>query len=248
MTMADGLPNDVIYCLVEVRGATFGAVQQGAFKVDTTTTLFCATLRARLLGDQFNYKSGFRAKDGKLYFGGIKGFVAFSPEKNDYNRSVPPVVINSFQIYNREVRPGEGTNPILTRSITNTNELKIPQSTSMFSFGFAALSYSSVGGNTYSYMLEGWDKEWINSGSNNHVTYSNLPRRSLCFQGQSGQWRWRLEQRGASIELEITPPFYPHHLCLSFLFCDGCLGVFGFWQNVITRNVRIRDQRRLHEV
>jgi len=32
-----------------------------------------------LLNDQFNYNSGFKDKDGKLYFGGVRGMITFYP-------------------------------------------------------------------------------------------------------------------------------------------------------------------------
>ncbi len=112
MTTRDGLPNDVIYRLIEDNnGSIWGSTNKGLFRLDRYSTVTRFTYASGLLGDQFNYKSGFRANDGKLYFGGIRGFVAFSPGDMKPGQTVPPVVINSFQVYNTEVQVGSAGNP-----------------------------------------------------------------------------------------------------------------------------------------
>jgi signal transduction histidine kinase/ligand-binding sensor domain-containing protein/DNA-binding response OmpR family regulator len=209
LTTKDGLPNDVIYQLVEdIQGNIWGSTNKGLFRLDTENRTIAVYNHANgLLGDQFNYKSGFRSKEGKIYFGGIKGFVAFMPYHFRSNHVAPPIVINSFQIPNKEVTAGSG-NPILKYSITHTDEINIPYNISTFSLGFAALSYVYPQGNMYAYQLKGRDKDWIYTDQLYKVTHSDLPPGNYVFMVKASNSDGLWNEEGASLKINILPPFY----------------------------------------
>lgn len=209
-TTSDGLPNDVIYRLVEDnRGEIWGSTNKGLFKLDTRTDGITVYTHANgLLGDQFNYKSGMRSANGKLYFGGVKGFISFFPDLLRPNDIVPPVIINSLQIYNREVEIGGKRSPLST-SVTHTENIELPYSASIFSIGFSVLSYVSPGGNRYAYKLEGWDKEWVYGGNDPHrVSYSNLRPGEYVFRVKASNSDGLWNEAGAVLNIKILPPFY----------------------------------------
>jgi ligand-binding sensor domain-containing protein len=75
-----------------------------------------------LLNDQFNYNSGYKDSSGKMYFGSVRGLIAFNPNQFIENRFNPPVYITGFQVNNREVIAGEKNSPI-QQSISLTKKL-----------------------------------------------------------------------------------------------------------------------------
>lgn len=80
--LAEGsLKSDAIFSLAEdADGCGWGSTNKGLFRLDLRTKkVKTYTHSDGLLGDQFNYKSGFVSRTGKMYFGGVKGFVAFEP-------------------------------------------------------------------------------------------------------------------------------------------------------------------------
>ena len=56
-----------------------------------------------LQGNQFFWGASFKGKNGELFFGGTNGFNVFDPEELKNNDHIPPVVITSFQIFNKPV-------------------------------------------------------------------------------------------------------------------------------------------------
>ncbi|WP_029905041.1 hybrid sensor histidine kinase/response regulator transcription factor [Prevotella sp. 10(H)] len=208
-TTENGLPNDVVYMLVEdTRGDIWGSTNNGLFRINTNNKQISTFNHANgLLCDQFNYKSGFKSSDSKIYFGGTRGFVAFYPEKLWPNNFVPPIVFNSFQVHNNEVVPTE-KNSLLTRSIAYTDEISIPYGTPVFSIGYAALSYVSPRANHYAYKLEGKDHNWINSDGSYKATYSDLPPGDYIFKVMASNSDGLWNEAGASIKIRILPPFY----------------------------------------
>lgn len=220
-SMNKGLPNNVVYCLQEdADGGIWGSTNKGLFRMEPTSgRIKTYTHSDGLLGDQFNYKSGFVSKSGKMYFGGVKGFVAFTPDKLVSSQTLPNVVFNSLQLDNVEVPVG-GEGSLLEHSITYTRQIKLSHDQSIFSLGFAALSYVSPQGTQYAYKLDGWDQDWIYVEQSHRVTYSNLPpgKYTFCVKVANSDGVW--SESGTSMEIHILPPFYQAiwaYICYAFI-------------------------------
>ncbi len=237
-TTENGLPNDVIYKLIDdLTGNIWGSTNNGIFKINPNNKKITIYTHANgLLGNQFNYKSGLRSTDGKLYFGGIKGFVAFNPNNLVFNKMAPSVVINSFMIQNKEVSLSDQNSPI-KQSITCTKEIEIPYNTSVISIGFAALSYVSPQGNHYAYKLEGKDKEWIYMNQQtHHVNYSELQPGTYTFRVKASNSDGIWNEAGASLEIKILPPFYRTvwaYLFYLLIFMASGYGLLRWYSNRI---------------
>lgn len=230
-----GLPNNVIYQLVEdLSGHIWGSTNNGLFKLEPRTReITVYTHASGLLGDQFNYKSGFRSRDGKLYFGGIKGFVAFSPYHSWQNQVPPPVVITGVQLQHREV--------------VGVSELSIPYNTAVFSVRFAALSYVSPQRNRYAYMLEGKEEDWIETGDASRVTYSNLPPGTYTFRVRASNSDGVWNDEGARMLIHILPPFYRTGWAYLVYFMLFSLATYWSVRYFVNR-IRARNKRMVQAI
>lgn len=211
-TAREGLPNEVIYRLIEdSRGYIWGSTNKGIFMLVPETMKITSYFHSKgLLGDQFNYKSGYMDKNGTIYFGGVKGFVAFNPVELETNGIIPPIVLTNFQIWNSQVPIGTTHSP-LKQSITRTSRITLPHNISVFSISFAALSYVYPKGNLYAYKLEGRDDEWIQVKQiqpEHNVNYSDLPPGNYTFlvKGANSDGIWN--ETAATLSIKILPPWY----------------------------------------
>ena len=131
-----------------------------------------------LVSEQFQPNAGFKASDGRIYFGAVNGFNAFFPYQIKANRIMPPVYAQMQEIHNQIV------------------------------FSFVALSYCSPEKNQYAYMLEGFDKEWNYVGNQTRATYTNLPAGTYTFRvkatNNDGIW----SDKEATIKIVVPPPFW----------------------------------------
>lgn len=235
----NGLPNGVIYKILEdVNGCIWGATNKGLFCLEPVTGKVKAyTHFDGLLGDQFNYKSGLLSKSGKIYFGGVKGFVAFYPNNLLPSQEPPHIVFNSFQLNNVEVPVAEES--ILEQSITYTKKVRLPYNQSVFSIGFAALNYAPQPDIQYAYKLEGWDKDWINAAQSYRVMYSNLPPGQYTFYVRARNTESSWKECQSAMEIVILPPFYMT-IWAYILYCIlGILILYG-----LIREYTNRMQRR----
>lgn len=203
----EGLPSNFIFKVLEdsrkmlwittSKGLASMPIQGGAITTYTKAN--------GLLNDQFNYNSGYRDKDGRLYFGSVRGMITFNPATFYQSKFIPPVFFTGFQVHNKEVEIGNKS--VLKNTILHTDKITLPYDQSSFSIDFAAISYTSPERTEYSYKMEGIDKEWNLIKSNRKVYFTNL---------KPGSYVFKLKASGTGFEgthekdlaIKILPPFW----------------------------------------
>jgi PAS domain S-box-containing protein len=159
-----------------------------------------------LQGDIFN-PAAYNTSQDMILLGGQNGLTSFYPEDLQENPHLPPVRLTGFSLTNEPVVIG-GDSP-LQQSIVETEELELTYNDRVISFEFAALNYSSPQKNRYRYMLEGFDEQWIEVGSDRRfVTYTNLDPGAYVLKviGSNNDGVWNEE--GTSISITITPAWW----------------------------------------
>lgn len=205
----DGLPDDVVYKILKAPdGGIWGSTNNGLFRIDLVSGMVRAYSHSDgLPGDQFNYKSGFVDRDGNIYFGGVKGFVRFKPDRLVDAVGMPNIVFSSIRVDNEEISAREFPE-MLKRSINYSKEVTLPYGKSAFTIGFGAVNYASPHRINYEYKLEGWDKDWIRSEETQYATYSNLSPGKYDFIVRISDVYGKWESVTQKIGIVIAPPFY----------------------------------------
>lgn len=204
--VGDGLPSASISSIIEDNsGDIWLTTVNGIARIDPDTFVVTSYNRTHGLGsNNFNRDATFKDHKGRLYVGGIHGFSVFDPRKITSDLQPPPVVITDFRLLNVAVPIGDEPG-LLPQSITETEELTLPYDHSMFSFGFAALSYRSSSSNQYAYMLEGFDKDWNFIGNQRTATYTNISPGKYTFRVKAANRDGVWNNKGAAIAIIITP-------------------------------------------
>ncbi|NDV64264.1 two-component regulator propeller domain-containing protein [Bacteroides sp. 224] len=229
-TVEDGLPDDVTYDMLEDnRGNLWFGTNKGLVKFNPDTRdVRVFTTKDGLLGNQFNYKSALKAKDGRFYFGGVDGLVAFNPHAEEKYHQPAPVYISKLSIYNKEVTVHTPHSP-LKKSITHTEKIVLPYNQANLSFDIALLSYSAGEANQYYYKMEPVDKDWIRAISNQNISYAKLSPGRYTFQVKAASGGNIEEASFRSLSIDILPPWWQsswayllYTICI-ILTVYGCL-------------------------
>ena len=159
-----------------------------------------------LLNNQFNYHSGYKDEDGRLYFGSVKGMISFMPDDFLKNRFVPPVYITGFQVYNKELDPSKDS-AVLKTSIIGADKITLSYNQSSISIDFAALSYTAPEMTEYKYMLEDLDNQWTTIKTNRKVYFTNLSPGKYIFNVKAAaNDLWSKNEK--QLIIEIKPPIW----------------------------------------
>ncbi len=201
-TMQDGLPNNEIYGLAEDEaGMLWISTAHGISKMDPLRKTFSNYYeKDGLQGDEFNYTAFAKGKSGKIYIGGINGFSAFFPKDIHPSQTIPPVKITSIRKFDRPV--------LRDRQIGMESSIEFNYDENFFGFDFVGMSYHNILENKYRYKMEGFDRDWVQSGNRRYATYTNLDPGSYQFRviasNSDGIWN----EIGASISVTIKPPWW----------------------------------------
>lgn len=208
-SVKNGLPTNYTIAILEdnkkniwistTKGLVFLNPANDSLKVYTTEN--------GLLSDQFSYSSSYKDKNGKLYFGSVKGLISFRPEDFTKDDFIPPVYLTSFQVNNKELLINAERSP-LKKAITYTDTITLKHNQSTFSIDFAALSYKSPFKIEYAYKLDGLDKEWTYLKTNRKIYYTNLSPGTYVFKvkasNSSGVWN----AKEKTLVIKILPPLW----------------------------------------
>lgn len=162
----DGLGADAIGTLVEdAHGRLWIGTTVGVNSYDPATR----DVRSFSASDGMD-KSGYfigsvaRGGDGSIYFGGLRGVLAFDPQRLPRRGRAPRVVFTDLRLDNADpgLAPANPKSP-LTRSIHAVDELILLPDHSSVAVDFSALDFANPDGLRYSYRLIGFDRDWIDS-------------------------------------------------------------------------------------
>jgi signal transduction histidine kinase/ligand-binding sensor domain-containing protein len=167
-TEADGLPNSHIYAILPDdednlwlstnNGLSCYYPQEGIFRNYYVSD--------GLQNNEFNTGAYFKASNGTLFFGGIKGFNYFNPKKIKQNSIIPELVITEIKISNQYLK--------ISKQELSQYSLTIQPNQEVFTIEFAGLSFINSNKNQYKYKIKELNQEWIQLDNQHHITFINL--------------------------------------------------------------------------
>lgn len=200
-----------------------------------------------LQSNEFSEHTCFKNKAGEMFFGGINGFNSFFPDSIRKNEYIPKIVIIDLLIFNKSVPIGatDGGRTILSKSITETDKIKLSYKDKVITFEFAALHYAAPGKNKYAYIMEGFDKKWSYSNSRK-ATYTNLKGGKYVFKvkasNNDGVWSDPI-----AIQISISHPFWQTPLAYTIYLILISITVLIVFKDIKTRE-KLKSDLRLKAI
>lgn len=244
-TKADGLPTEYTYRMLEDRsGRLWISSLKGLICFNPQTEDINVYTQANgLITDQFNYSSAYKTADGKMYFGTVKGMVAFTPENLVKNTQPPPLYITGLQVGDTKIRPKDSL-AILGTSALVTDSVTLDYKHSSFEIAFAALDFAAPSAIRYRYRMEGFEDKWTYLSSNRKAYYTGLPAGTYRFvvTAESNVGYWKTKPK--SLVVTVLPPLWkswPAYVCYALAVLLLVASTVYYYH----RNVKRRNARRL---
>lgn len=240
----DGLSNNFIYGILEDNSgnlwlSTNNGISQFNPEKETFKNYYTED---GLQNNEFNQNAFAKDfKTGNLLFGGVNGFNVFNPSLITGNTYVPPIAFINFIRYNTDDEEGK---PIFEKGISQMNDVSLTYKDNIVTFEFAALSYYNNLNNQYKYKLEGFNENWIQLGTNNKVTFTNLSPGDYVLKviGSNNDGVWNEE--GTSLIIHVSPPWWKTNIAYGvyiILFLSGLYGIRRVEINRREQKAQIRE-------
>lgn len=228
--ISSGFPSDVLYRIEPDDddnlwiSSDYGLIR---FSLKTLSVNTYTTVDG-ISHNEFNRTSSFKAKDGRLFFGGLDGVNAFYPKDflADTNALDVPLRIIAFnQFVNAQ---NELVNK--TTELLHTSHITLAPNDKFFTLEFQLLDFAEDEAHRYAYKMEGVDKDW-NYINENSIRISGLPygNFTLHIKAQNREGAWSKSE--LTIPLIVLKPFYFQWwfiLLAALLFCIAVYMVIHF--------------------
>ncbi len=200
-TTADGLPNNVIYGILEDKdGNLWMSTNLGLSKFYVKSERFVNyDVKDGIQSNEFNLGAAFKDSNGEMYFGGMNGYNVFNPSDIRYNPNKPVITISAFRKFNER----------LSEEYFSGDTIHLRYDDNFFSFEISALDYTNPLKNKYRYKLENFDKDWIQADANNRIAeYKKVPPGDYTFlaNGSNNDGVWN--DKGIALTVIITPAWW----------------------------------------
>jgi|TARA_B100002003_G_scaffold251790_1_gene297581 PAS domain S-box-containing protein len=198
----DGLSSNVVFGLLEDNMGRIwvsGGYGLSVLDLQNNQTFVYDTTHG-LQNSDFTHLAHLKTSDGNFLFGGFNGFNAFDPLKTRANTYVPPVKLTRFTKFNKSFDLGVPPHEI--------KSLQLDYSDYVIGFEFAAMDFTAPQNNAYRYMLDGFDRNWVEARDVHQATYTNLPAGNYTFRvlGSNNDGVWNDE--GLTIDINVSPPLW----------------------------------------
>ncbi len=238
-TDRDGLPDNFVKSILpDGLGNLWLSTDKGLSKLNLQAGTFKNfTVKDGLISNQFLSGASYRNQDGRLFFGGEGGVIAFYPDSLKNNPHVPSVVITRFNVFDKPLS--------LPAALSSVEEIKLSHRQNFFSFDFVALDFVALLKNQYAYQLEGFDSDWMHCGTRRYASYTNVDPGEYFFRvkGSNSDGIWN--EQGATIGITITPPFWKTWWFRTLAIFSVLASAFT-WHQIRIR--RVEEKRKALEI
>jgi len=250
-TTENGLSTNILFRMLEdnskhlwissLKGLICFDMQTEKFKIYTKSN--------GLITDQFNFSSAYKAPNGRMYFGSVRGMISFDPKDFEQKDHAPPTFITGFQINNKEVLPNTENSP-LSKSISYTDTIVLAHNQNNFSIEFAALNYSSPEVTRYEYVMKGINQATTYLNNNRKAYFTDLSPGSYTFlvRAKSNVDSWIGNER--RLFIKILPPFWKSltaYICYLLMIATGLFLAIRYYHRYIERKNLNKLQLFEHE-
>jgi len=238
-TEKDGMPNATVYGILgDDIGNIWISTNKGISRFNPQEEKFKNyDINDGIQSNEFNGGSYLKSKSGELFFGGINGFNKFFPEDIKENSFIPPIVLTSFKVYEKEIK--------LEKSVSVIKEIELSYKQNFISFEFSSMDYNNPEKNQYAHKLEGFDKEWTYCGNRHYANYTNVSGGDYVFRvkGTNSDGIWN--EDGTSVKIVIIPPFWNTWWFIILFVLSLALIIYLFYRMRVNRINKQREELQL---
>jgi ligand-binding sensor domain-containing protein/signal transduction histidine kinase len=175
----------------------------------------------------------YKDKAGYMYVAGSNFFIRFQPVAVTDNSTQPKTYFTDFKIFNTSYS-----------NLLQDKKINLKYNQNYFTIQFAAPDFFS-GDVQYSYMLEGFDKEWKDAGNRNDVSYPNLEGGNYIFKVRAANKKGSPNMEEAMLYIRIIPPFWKtvwFYLLCALVVAGAAYALYRYRINELLKRQEIRNK------
>ena len=182
----------------------------------------------------------FKDDEGYFYAAGAAYFIRFIPELVKDLGLPAKMIFTDFKIFNNSFS-----------QLLLKKHISLDYTQNFFTIEFAAPEFLA-GEARYAYMLEGYNKDWVDAGNINFVNFSNLTSGDYTFKVKGTYKKGDWGNSEVRLQITIVPPFWERwwfYLICVAIVAGAVYFIYRYRINELIGRQAIRDKiaRDLHD-
>lgn len=196
--------------------------------------------------------SGWKARDGRLWFPTVQGVVVIDPKTIQVSTVAPPVVIEQVKA-DRQIIFGDGTAPQDSAQNNNDSEAMVklgPGRARVMEFGFTAIAFADASRARFRYRLTGHDSSWRDGNAERVVHYTNLRPGNYRFEVTAANHHGIWNPQPSRFAFSLAPHFYetwPFYALCGVAVVGVGAGITAYRLRWLRRLLTARHEQALSE-
>ena len=160
---------------------------------------------------------GARMPSGEIWFPSTLGIVIVDPANLKVDRKEPPVVLEKVVVDGQAMPARDG--------------LTVPAGAEKVEIHYTALTYTVPEKATFRYVLEGFDRDWVDARHSRSAHYTKLPPGTYRFRVRAANSDGVGHEQGAALSFRQLPQFHQtiaFRAILALLVMAGVVGMHRF--------------------
>ncbi|MXN93289.1 response regulator [Flavobacterium sp. Sd200] len=207
-TTESGLTGNTVLRLLEDKNgnlwmSTYNGLSRFNYSTKTSRNF---TVSDGLQSNQFSFNAGLALSSGEFLFGGINGFNIFYPNTINEAAQAIPIRLTGLLVNNNPIQEKDGY--VTAQQQGQIKNIQLPFEQTNLSIEYVALDYAKAGGETYSYLLEGWDEHWSYSDNGRKANYTHLHEGNYIFKVRTRNANGKWDKAVPLLNIRVLPPWY----------------------------------------
>ncbi|MDD3079920.1 MAG: helix-turn-helix domain-containing protein [Paludibacter sp.] len=153
---------------------------------------------------EFSDGASFRDnQSGTIFFGGVNGFVSIQKDRGTEQTYMPGIYFDKLTIFGEHHNISENIN-----NYRGSSRLELKYKQNFFAVSFTAIDYINGGNYTYYYKIDGLSDQWINNGTANVASFTNISPGNYTLLVKYYNRTLEKESPVYSLKIKIFPPWY----------------------------------------
>jgi signal transduction histidine kinase/ligand-binding sensor domain-containing protein/AraC-like DNA-binding protein len=249
----DGIINDMIHGILEDnKGIIWLSTNKGLVKYNPENDSFFNVKSSHISVVEYSDNACWLCPfTGRLFFGGVNGFVWIEPKNGDeipvYEPKLLFTELNCFGI--------EQT--LYDYNNSGEKKLVLPAGQNTFQLSFAVLNYTHVDNYDFSYLLENYNSNWISLQKENKINFTKLPPGDYILKVKYKDDVQPADDNMYSLPIKILPPWYlsapAYGIYLLLFLALTCYTIyyirlkFKKKQEMIARKIKEEQKEKMYE-
>lgn len=239
---SDGLADACIYSIVNDReGNLWFSTNIGISCLYTNGNIRNLYEWDGLQAGEFNMNSSFKAQDGELFFGGIKGVNSFHPSEIPSVNDAHDVLLTNITVMGNQLATDSAYEYL--------HKIELPYNKNSVRFEFTSLGWYNPEVYNYWYKIEGIDRDWISSGHTGAARYTLEPGTYTFLYTSAASLRYG-EEKIKRITIVVHAPFWLSwwFRLLTAIVIIACVAGSIYWYNQQRYNKQLRKLKLQEEI